>query len=41
MSTDSGDPKRPSSLKRRRGDNAGEHFAFCNGAFVVGKAASS
>ena len=37
MSTQTGDPKLHNSVKRRRGDNAGEHFAFFNGAFVVGK----
>ncbi|KAL0020011.1 hypothetical protein WJX77_003088 [Trebouxia sp. C0004] len=36
MSTQTGDPKLHNSVKRRRGDNAGEHFAFFNGAFVVG-----
>ena len=40
MSTQTGDPKLRNSVKRRRGDNAGEHFAFFRGAFVVGKSAA-
>ena len=35
-----GDPKLRSSVKRRRGDNAGEHFAFFRGAFVIGQQTS-
>lgn len=36
MSTTTGHPKQHNSIKRRRGDNAGEHFAFFKGALVVG-----
>lgn len=37
MSENGSEPKLRNSVKRRRGDNAGEHFAFFRGAFVIGK----
>lgn len=40
MPDNTGDPKLRNSVKRRRGDNAGEHFAFFRGAFVIGQQTS-